>query len=111
MIIWNEKLYMDEKVSKHPKRYQKRLEKKGMLPGFCICLSENEKNSLEIYSSRTKWYWYHHQKGIHIVGVASTYDNALDLISRIITDVNRVCGQVDTASIRNFLQGGDGAQV
>ena len=55
MIWWDEKLYTDDKVARHPARYRKRVEKKGLRGCFCVVLGRNPANSLEIYASRTLW--------------------------------------------------------
>ena len=56
MIWWDEKLYTDDKVARHPARYRKRVEKKGLRGCFCVVLGRNPANSLEIYASRTLWF-------------------------------------------------------
>lgn len=37
MIWWDEKLYTDDKVARHPARYRKRVEKKGLRGAFVWC--------------------------------------------------------------------------
>lgn len=103
MVIWNDKLYMDQKVQKHPRRYQKRFERKGHKRGFCVALSAKQENSLEIYSVRTPWYWYQQGKGIHIVGLAASYEGAVRLVSQIIVDVQKEADEISSAKIREYF--------
>lgn len=103
MICWDDKLYMDDKVEKNLAKYQKRIVNKSHLGCFCIAVADNPENSLEIYASRTPWFRYQISKGVRIVGVAVSYDRALDLLVKIIEDVRKDQGKVDTAAIRKFF--------
>ena len=71
MIWWDEKLYTDDKVARHPARYRKRVEKKGLRGCFCVVLGRNPANSLEIYASRTLWFRYEKECGVQVVGLAA----------------------------------------
>ena len=90
MIWWDEKLYTDDKVARHPARYRKRVEKKGLRGCFCVVLGRNPANSLEIYASRTLWF---------------RYDSAVELLQQMITDVYRDRGSVDSDAIRAYFTG------
>ena len=104
MTTWNSRLYMDKVVQKHPHRYQGRFEKPGKKRGFCIALSDQPENSLEIYSARTPWFWYQQEKGIHIVGMAVTYRGALRLVAQIVSDVQTASGGVSSRKIREYFK-------
>ncbi|MCH5268547.1 MAG: hypothetical protein J1E62_09415 [Lachnospiraceae bacterium] len=103
MIFWNDRLYADDKVSRHLARYQKRVERKGFPKGFCVVLGDNPENSLEVYSSRTPWFRYQREQGVHIVGLATNYDRALKLVQQIVSDVYRENGMVDSEKIREYF--------
>ena len=96
MIWWDEKLYTDDKVARHPARYRKRVEKKGLRGCFCVVLGRNPANSLEIYASRTLWFRYEKECGVQVVGLAASYDSAVELLQQMITDVYRDRGSVDS---------------
>ena len=103
MIFWNEKLYTDKRVAKHLVRYKKRVAKKGIRQGFCIVLAANSQNSLEIYPSRTAWFQYQKEHGVHIVGLASSYNRAVRLVRQMVEDVYRQNGMVDSKLIREYF--------
>lgn len=104
MIYWNPLLYMDEKVQKKPAHYRKLFEKKGLRSCYCIALPVNRQNSLEIYSSRTFWFRYQRQRGIQIVGLASSYNNAVELVEKIVRDVHRASGEIDAGKIHQYFE-------
>ncbi|MDO4166650.1 MAG: hypothetical protein Q4D32_04530 [Eubacteriales bacterium] len=103
MTTWSTKLYMDKTVQKHPHRYQKRFERKGKKRGFCVALSAQPENSLEIYSARTPWYWYQQARGIHIVGLSVSYQGAVQLVSQIVLDVQKETNTISSAKIREYF--------
>lgn len=104
MIHWNPRLYMDEKVQKNPVRYRKIFEKKGLRGCYCIALPVNRQNSLEIYSSRTFWFRYQRQRGMQIVGLASSYANAVELVERIVQDVHMASGEINAGKIHQYFE-------
>lgn len=103
MIFWDENLYTDSRVARHLAHYQKRVEKKGFPRGFCVVLGDNPENSLEVYSSRTVWFRYQKEQGVHVVGLALGYDRALKLVQQIVSDVYRKNGVVDSRKIREYF--------
>ena len=105
MIWWDEKLYTDDKVARHPARYRKRVEKKGLRGCFCVVLGRNPANSLEIYASRTLWFRYEKECGVQVVGLAASYDSAVELLQQMITDVYRDRGSVDSDATRAYFTG------
>lgn len=104
MTTWSSRLYMDKIVQKQPHRYQRRFEKQGRQRGFCVALSDNPENSLEIYSARTPWFWYQQRQGIHIVGMSLTYRGALRLLVQIVSDVQKESGEVSSLKIREYFK-------
>jgi hypothetical protein len=95
-------------VARHPARYRKRVEKKGLRGCFCVVLGRNPANSLEIYASRTLWFRYEKECGVQVVGLAASYDSAVELLQQMITDVYRDRGSVDSDAIRGGDRPGDG---
>lgn len=103
MIFWDERLYTDKKVAKHLSRYKRRVKKSGFRQGFCVVLGRNPENSLEVYASRTAWFRYQKEQGVHIVGLASSYNRAIRLVRQIVEDVYRKNGMVDSRKIREYF--------
>lgn len=104
VTTWSSRLYMDKIVQKHPHRYQRRFEKQGKKCGFCVALSDQPENSLEVYSARTPWFWYRQAQGIHIVGLAVTYRGALRLVAQIVSDVQKESGEISSLEIREYFK-------
>ena len=95
MIWWDEKLYTDDKVARHPARYRKRVEKKGLRGCFCVVLGRNP----------ALWFRYEKECGVQVVGLAASYDSAVELLQQMITDVYRDRGSVDSDAIRAYFTG------
>ena len=70
-----------------------------------LVLGRNPANSLEIYASRTLWFRYEKECGVQVVGLAASYDSAVELLQQMITDVYRDRGSVDSDAIRAYFTG------
>lgn len=104
MIIWNEKLYLDDIVAKNPEKYKRILSGKKRLRGcFCITISQNPENSMEIYSSREMWFKYRKTQPMDAVGIAVCRESAFELVEKIVLDVYEAAGDVTAAHIRSFF--------
>lgn len=103
MVVWNTRLYMDEKAKKRKSSFKKRFEKKTLRGAYCIALSQDENQGLEIYYSKTKWYQYHRKKGIHIVGMCKDYDSALELLQQMTLDILNAYGELSKEKIRQYF--------
>lgn len=67
---------------------------------YVIVLSQNEKNHLDIYNSAVLLQKYHNQEGMFVVGIASGFDGALELVEKI---TQTVYNETKGTDIRGFL--------
>lgn len=104
MISFNKKLYLDDIVAKNPEKYKRILLGKKRIKGcFCIVISQNPQNSMEIYSSREMWFKYRKSQPMEVVGIAVYRESAFGLVENIVSDVYQDVGDVTAAEIKRFF--------
>ena len=104
-VIWNKKIYMDEKVLKKPIKYRRRIEKGQFFPEcFCVALPVCESNALDIYSSGEFWFKYQAEAGIEIVGLAADKYGAIELVRKIVTDVISEKGDFNSRTVLEYFR-------
>lgn len=105
MFRWSAKLYMDECVSKNPRKYRKWVEEKTLTRHcYVLTLPRNERNCLELYSTREFWFQYYHEREIKIVGMAASKDSAEELLCQIMNDVYKEYGDVCAGRVHLFFE-------
>lgn len=100
MVSWHEDLYMDEKVRSDPDKYKKMIAEassKGfrLFPAYCVILSPNDCNLFEIISCNNFIFDYYKKKDMYIVGLSSSYKNAVNLVTEAVMDVYNGTGGFD----------------
>ncbi len=86
-------LYLGETIEKKRNRLIRRLEKGKILLGiYVIVLPLGENNQLEIFDSGMLMQKHFHREERFVVGIASGFDEALDLTVRITEEVYRKTG-------------------
>ena len=104
-VIWNHRIYMDEKVSKKPEKYRRRIERGKIVPNcFCIALATNKQNTLDIYASGEFWFKYQAETGIEIVGLASDYAGVLELLKKIVSDIISEKGEFNSKTVSEYFR-------
>ncbi|MCR5691636.1 MAG: hypothetical protein K6G62_05400 [Eubacterium sp.] len=89
MIRWYEKLYMDKKVSKHPKRAMRRVEAKKLWKNyFALTLAGNPDNLFEIIETREMFFRHNRQRELYIFGLASSKKNAIKILRDIFEEAS-----------------------
>lgn len=85
---WLEPLYISESMQKKEKRIKWKLKHNaGVLIGYVITISSNPENLLDIYPTKylkQNGFW---KDSMEIVGIAKTYDEALELVTQIVDEV------------------------
>ena len=71
---------------------------------YVLTLPLNEKNCLDIYSSREFWFKYYHERDLKIVGIAASKDSAEELLCQMITDIYGTYQDVDANTVRRFFE-------
>lgn len=94
-------LYMDQKIVPKRKTIIEKLERdKWQLELYLIVLSKNEKNHLEIYNSALLLQKIISKEGILVVGLASGYQEAVNLVEKITMEVY---DETKGTDIRNYI--------
>ena len=94
-------LYLEEGLEKKKEKIISKLEKNKLQRNtHLIVLSANEKNHLDIIHSAFLLQPGYPGKNRLVVGIAGSYDGALELVKKIAGDVYKETGDVD---IRNYI--------
>lgn len=98
---WYRHLYMGKTAKK--KKYQivwKIKHRAGLLDTYVITLASNENNLLDIMNSSVLLQPYYKKNSVFIVGIACGYEEALEVIQEIISEVYEKTGFFD---VRSYL--------
>ena len=102
MIKWYPALYLDSVTKKNLRKIKRRMERRKInLRVYCIALASNEKNLLDIYSTNELLFQYYRQKDIKVIGLASSKESAIQLVSDIVNYVYQQTGRLD---VRTFFK-------
>ena len=88
MIYWYRDLYMDDKVAANPERCKRRVERRRPWKKnyVAVTLASNEKNLFEIMETRQLFFRRFTYLDLYVVGLASTYDKAVELLQKILVE-------------------------
>ncbi len=104
MFHWNAELYMDDKVKRKPARYRRIVEGRKIAGTcYCITLPANEKNCMDIYSSRQFWFRYYRELDIEIIGLAADREGARQVICQMAQDIIRDFGEMNAESVKAYF--------
>lgn len=104
MFHWNDRIYMDEKVKTKPAKYRKMVEKKrGLRSCYCITLPMNEKNCMDIYSTREFWFQYYRKQDVEIIGLAADRIGAEEILQQIMGDIYAYYGTVNAEVVKKYF--------
>lgn len=99
---WHEDLYLGSSVRHRYRKVKwKIMHNAGQLRVYVITLASNEKNLLDIIPSWELMQKHYPKSGLFVVGLAGSYDEALELAGHIINDVYRTTGNFD---VRSYIQ-------
>ena len=94
-------LYSDEKSASDKEEIRKKLKKNKLQVGkFLIALTENENNHLEFFNTMLLLQKRLAKKNMFVVGVASGYDGAMEVVEKITQEVYDETGGAD---IRRYI--------
>ncbi len=81
-------LYLSERLEKKRDKVIDRLERNRFRPGIhLILLPRNEKNQLEILNAAYLLQPDYPKEGLFVVGIADSYENALEFVEKISQEV------------------------
>lgn len=93
MIYWYNNLYMDDAVRRRKRKCQITIEKRSIwqkLPWkksyYIIMIAKNKENLFEIVNTNEMFFKYYGYTDIYIVGVATRYEGAVEILRRIMTE-------------------------
>ena len=89
MIRWYKELYMDEEVSRHPKRCKKAVESRKLRKNnyYALMLANNPDNLFEIVQTRELFFRRYEYLDLYVFGLASEYENALALLQEVVEQI------------------------
>jgi len=95
-------LYLGDDISeKKLDKIKKRLEEKPLLcNAYLIILSKNIHDQLEILRANQLAQKYYEQNPVHVVGIASGYDDAVELVEEIVRECFSIRGD---CKLKEFL--------
>lgn len=101
-MIWNNHLYVGESVSLKLQKLKWRINHNaGVLGVYLISLASNPDNLLDIIPSTDLKLLGYPKRFLHIIGIAGSYDEAVELVIQIVNDTMKAQGDLD---VRGFLE-------
>ena len=99
---WYRKLYVGETARKDRYRIVGKVRwKRFQKNAYVITLASNEANLLDIYPANAMLWPYFRKKEILIVGIAGSYEEALELACHIVAEVYSGTGSFD---VRGYIR-------
>lgn len=95
MIKWAKKMYFDTHVKKRKRRIMWAVKAGKVLPGiYCITLSSNPHNLLDIIEVNQFQFPYYKKQEIYVLGLTLGKANAYELVTQMIDEVYKSTGDV-----------------
>lgn len=102
MVKWYKNLYVGDNAKKEERRIRRKIEKGRIIPGiFLITYASNPDNQLDIIPSALLKQKTVYQRCPMIIGIASGYEEALEIVSGLADQAYR---QEEAESIRSYLK-------
>lgn len=87
-VLWYRYLYIGEMANKQKKKIKWKIRHRaGTLRVYLLTMPSNDKNSLDIINAAYLKQPYYKKREIRIVGIALTYEEALQVLLQIVDDV------------------------
>lgn len=100
-MLWYNDLFVGEKARRKKNRIIWKLQHgAGMVRVYVLMMASNPDNSLDIINAAYLQQPIYKRRELRIVGIAISYDEALDLLNRIVMEVYEQTGGAD---IRGYL--------
>ena len=96
---WMKNLYVSPLMQRDVKKIMWKLNHgAGILGTYLIILSTNEKNQLDIINAAYMKQRYYRRREIYVVGLADSYDDAIQLLMQIVEETYALTGGADVKS-------------
>ena len=90
---WAENLYLSDKTAKKKDKIIKKANRGvGMVSIYFITLASNRENLFDIFHAAHLKQPAFYKQDLYVVGIASGYEEALELVQRMIDDISRKTG-------------------
>ena len=90
---WAENLYLSDKTAKKKDKIIKKANRGvGMVSIYFITLASNRENLFDIFHAAHLKQPAFYKQDLYVVGIASGYEEALELVQRMIDDIYRKTG-------------------
>lgn len=100
-VFWYQNLYVGEKAEKHKEKIKRKISRRiGTIRVYLLMLSSNERNSLDIINAAVLKQPFYKGQDIRIVGIAMSYDEALEILQQIAKEVYENTNGMD---IRQYI--------
>ena len=90
-------LYVGDTIKK-PDKIKRKLKKYAKLPNIYVIAYMQENKRLEIYHSLMMQQWYYKEHQPYIIGIATTQEEAMEIIQQIAEEALCKTGQADLIS-------------
>lgn len=95
MIIWADRMYYDRHVKRRKRKIMRTIQRGKIMPGiYCITLSSNPANLLDIVRLDCLRHSYKENESIYVLGLAFTKTSAVDMVMQMVDEVYRKTGDV-----------------
>lgn len=104
--IWYDNLYYGEKASKHKKKLINSIEKGKFKPNiFLVTLPVGRQSDLlEIYRYVEFKQPAYDGLNLHVVGIGNSKDEAIDIVTDIISQTHKQLGEIDVRKFLSFYE-------
>lgn len=102
MIRWANKMYFDQALNLKKRRIMWAVKARRLMPGiYCIALSTNPENLLDIIRVDELRFPYYDRQEIYILGLTLGRDSAMKLVAQMVDEVYQKTGDV---KVREYYQ-------
>jgi hypothetical protein len=101
MILWSSRLCVGEKLEKKKEKVMASINNREAAFGvYCVAFASNPQNLFDILEANELLYPHYKKANIQIVGLAKGWEEAIDLVQKMILEVYHNTGEFD---VRNYF--------
>lgn len=105
-ILWYRKLYVGENADRHIRKIKWKLRHGvGTLRVYLLTMPSNSRNSLDIINAAYLQQPYYKRQQMKVIGIAMSYEEALQVLQQIVTEVYQETHQMD---IKGYIESKQG---
>ncbi len=101
MILWSSRILVGEKLEKKKEKVMASINNREAAFGvYCVAFASNPQNLFDILEANELLYPHYKKANIHIVGLAKGWEEAIDLVQKMLLEVYHNTGEFD---VRNYF--------